>query len=276
MANVQRGAYDEAERELKLTMPRSAGRALGYVDVRHRGARGDRARPRRRRYRPAACGARPRPRCGTRARQEPGDDLSRLDTWALQVQAIAVVAHAHHGRLGLVAEITGALPAALSGADRGPGPAAWDALQPPMTSPSAARCCWPWPWPTSTGASARRTPTPARSGARMIALAERFGFKSGLQPTMSAARARRAAQDADGQAYADAVSVVRRPRPGRPARRRSAPRCRREPRSAVDVPPEQDPCPQVPGQREAGAPGDGGERAAADRARPSAARGGCR
>ena len=46
----------------------------------------------------------------------------------------------------------------------------------------------------------------ARSGARMIALAERFGFKNGLQPTMSAARARRAAQDADGPAYADAVS----------------------------------------------------------------------
>lgn len=40
----------------------------------------------------------------------------------------------------------------------------------------------------------------------MIALAERFGLKNGLQPTMSASRARRAAQDADGPAYADAVS----------------------------------------------------------------------
>ena len=47
----------------------------------------------------------------------------------------------------------------------------------------------------------------ARSGARMIALAERFGLKNGLQRTMSAARARRAAQDADGPAYAEAVSV---------------------------------------------------------------------
>jgi hypothetical protein len=44
-----------------------------------------------------------------------------------------------------------------------------------------------------------------RSGARMTALAERFGFQDGF-PTMSAARARRAAQDADGPAYADAVS----------------------------------------------------------------------
>ena len=40
----------------------------------------------------------------------------------------------------------------------------------------------------------------------MIALAERFGLKNGLQPTMSAGRARRAAQDADRPAYADAVS----------------------------------------------------------------------
>jgi hypothetical protein len=46
----------------------------------------------------------------------------------------------------------------------------------------------------------------ARSGARMIALAGRFGLKNGLQPTMSAARARRAAQDADGPAHAEAVS----------------------------------------------------------------------
>jgi hypothetical protein len=39
----------------------------------------------------------------------------------------------------------------------------------------------------------------------MTALAERFGFQYGF-PTISAARARRAAQDADGPAYADAVS----------------------------------------------------------------------
>jgi hypothetical protein len=45
----------------------------------------------------------------------------------------------------------------------------------------------------------------ARSGARMIALAGRFGFQYGY-PTMSAGRARRAARDADGPAYADAVS----------------------------------------------------------------------
>jgi hypothetical protein len=46
----------------------------------------------------------------------------------------------------------------------------------------------------------------ARSGARMVALAERFGVQQGFGPTSSAGRARRAAQDADGPAYDDAVS----------------------------------------------------------------------
>jgi hypothetical protein len=45
-----------------------------------------------------------------------------------------------------------------------------------------------------------------RSGARMAALAERFRFPRNFQPTMSAARARRTATQADGPAYHDAVS----------------------------------------------------------------------
>jgi len=42
---------------------------------------------------------------------------------------------------------------------------------------------------------------------RMIALAERFRFPRNFQPTMSAARAREAAEHADRSAYADAVSA---------------------------------------------------------------------
>ena len=45
-----------------------------------------------------------------------------------------------------------------------------------------------------------------RSGARMVALAERFGFLRNFQPTMSAARARQAAEQTDRPAYEDAVS----------------------------------------------------------------------
>jgi hypothetical protein len=141
-------------------------------------------------------------------RPGPGGDvpgLSRLDPWALQVQAIAVVAHAYHGRLGLVAEITGALPAALSALTADPAP-------PPGTlgaSYGLAVCgslLLALAMADIDGARRAGDARAARSGARMVALAERFGLKNGLQPTMSAARARRAAQDADGPAYGDAVS----------------------------------------------------------------------
>jgi hypothetical protein len=51
-----------------------------------------------------------------------------------------------------------------------------------------------------------RVTSSSRSGARMIALAERFRFLREFQPTMSSARARHAAQQADGPVYDDAVS----------------------------------------------------------------------
>jgi hypothetical protein len=42
---------------------------------------------------------------------------------------------------------------------------------------------------------------------RLVALAERFRFPRTFQPTMSAARARHAAEHADRPAYAEAVST---------------------------------------------------------------------
>ena len=142
---------------------------------------------------------------GSRGATEPGGDLSRLDPWALQVQAIAVVAHAHHGRLGLVAEITGALPAALSALTADPGPPSGTLAASYGLAVCGSLLLALAMTDIDRGQRAADAGL-ARSGARMIALAERFGFKNGLQPTMSAARARRAAQDADGPAYADAVS----------------------------------------------------------------------
>jgi predicted ATPase/DNA-binding SARP family transcriptional activator len=204
MANVQRGAYDEAERELKLTTPRATDEpwempmfdtavhaeiALGRGDV-DTGLHLWRA----------AAAALWDPRS-----QEPGDGLLGLDNWALQIQAAAVVAHAYHGRLGLVAQITGALPAALLALTADPGPpsgtlaASYDLAVCGSLLLALAM--------TDIDRGQRAADAGlARSGARMIALAERFGLKNGLQPTMSAGRARQAAQDADGPAYADAVS----------------------------------------------------------------------
>lgn len=46
----------------------------------------------------------------------------------------------------------------------------------------------------------------AESGARMTALAERFGFPCGFQPTMSPVRAKQVAERADRAACEDAVS----------------------------------------------------------------------
>ncbi len=121
LANLQRGAYDEAERELKLTTPRGADEPwdMSMFDTAVRAeialGRGD-VDTGLRLWRTAAATLRDTQRPG------PGGDLSGLDPWALQVQAIAVVAHAQHGRLGLVAEITGALPASLSALTADPGP----------------------------------------------------------------------------------------------------------------------------------------------------------
>jgi predicted ATPase/DNA-binding SARP family transcriptional activator len=204
MANVQRGAYDEAERELKLTAPRAkdepwempmfdtavhAEIALGRGDV-DAGLR---------LWRNAATTLRDTQPPG------PGGDLSSLDPWAQQIQATAVVAHAQHGRLDLVAEITGALPATLSAltADPGPPPGTLAASYGLAVCGSLLLALAMADIDRGQRAGDSRA---ARSGVRMIALAERFGLKNELQPTMSAARARRAAQDADGPAYADAVS----------------------------------------------------------------------
>ncbi len=203
-ANLKRGAYDEAERELKLTTPHSADEPwdMSMFDTTMRAeialGRGD-VDTGLHLWRSAAATLRDTQRPG------PGGDVSRLDPWALQVQAIAVVAHAHHGRLGLVADITAGLPAALSALTADPGP-------PPGTLAASygLTVCGSLLLAlamTDIDRGQRAADAGfARSGARMIALAERFGLKNELQLTISAARARRAAQDADGPAYADAVS----------------------------------------------------------------------
>jgi hypothetical protein len=203
-ANLQRGAYDEAERELKLTTPHGADEPwdMSMFDTVMRAeialGRGD-VDTGLLLWRTAAAAL------GDRRRPGPGGDPSRLDHWALQVQASAVVAHAHHGRLGLVEEITGALPAALSALTADPAPAPGT-----LTTSYGLAVCGSLLLAlamTDIDQGQRAADAAfARSGARMIALAERCGLKNGLQPTMTAARARRAAQDADGPAYADAVS----------------------------------------------------------------------
>jgi len=108
--------------------------------------------------------------------------------WARDVSAGAVIAHARHGRLELVAEQAGALPAALA------------AMLPGASAGEFPSCG------TLLLAVALSTPDPARR-ARMIALADRFGLRLDLQPTLSPAWAREVAAAADPRAYAGAVSA---------------------------------------------------------------------
>jgi predicted ATPase len=200
IVNLQRGDFDEAERELKLTMPRGEDEPwdMSMFDTAVRAeialGRGD-ADEGLRLWRTAAA-----------ALRGPTSEFYRLEPWALELQAVAVVAHAQHGQLGLVAEITSALPATLAvlTAQAGPPP---DTPAASYHGLSHCRSLLMALAMTDIDRGQRAGDHRAlRSGARMIALAERFGFQQGFRPTMSAARTRSAARDAGGPAYDDAVS----------------------------------------------------------------------
>jgi predicted ATPase/DNA-binding SARP family transcriptional activator len=126
------------------------------------------------------------------------------EPWTLEAKAVTVVAHAQHGRLDLVQELSDELPQRLS-----------NLLANPVENPPP----YLLELPTSGGLllalamveldRGARTgdARAARPGARMVALAERFRYLRNFQPTMSAARARRAATQADRPAYDEAVSA---------------------------------------------------------------------
>ncbi|MGO4756562.1 AfsR/SARP family transcriptional regulator, partial [Streptomyces sp. 2MCAF27] len=109
-------------------------------------------------------------------------DPPGLEPWTLEIEAAAVVAHAHHGRLDLIAQAVRALPHKL-----------WTMLSHPVEKPPAYLMDFPvcgalllalamveLDRAERTGDAAART-----AGARLIALAERFRFLRGFQPTMA-------------------------------------------------------------------------------------------
>ncbi|MEV4809822.1 ATP-binding protein [Micromonospora avicenniae] len=124
--------------------------------------------------------------------------------WALQVQAVAVVAHARHGRLDLVPGLPGEVAEHLHRMLANP------AVNPPAFVVEQPIC---GTLLLALGMvdieRARRTGDPAAAVAavRLVALAERFRFLREFQPTMSSAAARHDAEQADKAAYADAVST---------------------------------------------------------------------
>jgi predicted ATPase/DNA-binding SARP family transcriptional activator len=204
LANLQRGALDEAERELTATTQAgwdASDLPLFDTVVRAQIAlgRGD-ADTGLRLWRAAAAEL-PDPRPG------PDGNSPAEQPWAQEIQAIVVIAHAQHDQLALVAELAEALPAALSALTAEPGPPADTRAASYAGVTDCGLLLLAVAMTDLDGARRSGSEAGARSGARMIALAERFGLPYGFRPTTSAARARRAAQDADGPAYADAASA---------------------------------------------------------------------
>jgi predicted ATPase/DNA-binding SARP family transcriptional activator/tetratricopeptide (TPR) repeat protein len=200
LASLQCGAIDEAEYWLERTAQTGGAEEAGMsmLDFGVRAeillARGD-----------VEAGLQLWRRAADRLRNPPAvaGELPGSAAWALEAQAVTVIAHAHHGRLDLVEEITGELPHTLS--TRITNPTARSAVSfvdfPICGALLLALAMVDVDRGERTG-DTRAT----RSGARMIALAERFRYVRGFQPTMSAARARHVAEQADKPAYADAVS----------------------------------------------------------------------
>ncbi|MFE3114839.1 ATP-binding protein [Streptomyces niveus] len=128
-----------------------------------------------------------------------------LDLWAVEIDTAAVMAHAQHGRVDLVAEAAGELRHSLT-----------KALASPLVSSPMSRLELP-----ACGAlllalatvdlaaleeGTEDGPGVRRAAARLIALAERFRLLRNFQPTMSPARARRTAERADATEYARAAA----------------------------------------------------------------------
>ncbi|MEU3459162.1 BTAD domain-containing putative transcriptional regulator [Streptomyces sp. NPDC006733] len=118
-------------------------------------------------------------------------DESRLDPWAYLIQSVAVTAHAHAGRLAPVADAVDRLRQHL-----------WALLAGPAGPPSEL----PLFGTVLHALGMAGLASGDRGAVRVVALAARLGVMREFQPTMSAERARAAAENADGAAYADAVS----------------------------------------------------------------------
>ena len=202
LANLQRGAVDEAELWLDRVLREDGEDAAGLpmFDAVARAeillAR-DEVDGGLRLWREAAEALRdPGSRAGL-------DHSFHVQTWTLEVEAITVIAHAQHDRLALIGRLAGLLPRTATRliADHRQAPKSYEDSALFGTLLLAVALL-----DLDRG---RRTADPraTRSGVRMIALAERFRFKSGFQPTMSAAPPARLAEEADKPAYTAAISA---------------------------------------------------------------------
>lgn len=173
MANLQRGAFDEAERgmdevggadepEVMFGLCARAEILIGRGDV-EGGLR---------LWRRAAAGVRD------------------AGMWSVEIQAVAVVTHARFGRLDLVPDLVDALPGVLS---------SLAGTVPVVRFPACGSLLLAM-------AVAELDRGDTASGVRKTALALRFGLLRNFQPTMSPSRVAEIARQADRAAYDEAVS----------------------------------------------------------------------
>ena len=203
LASLQVGDVDEAEHWLEQTAPRQVDEPVGSLTYRL-GVRAE------------ILLARGEVEAGLRLWRRAVDLLANAeepifgleaepshDQWMLEAKAVSVVAHAQHGRLDLVEVLTAELPRRLSTILDHPM-----ANPPPylLELPSCGGLLLALAMVDLDRAARTGDREATRSGARMVALAERFRFLRNFQPTMSAARARQAATQADRPAYDEAVS----------------------------------------------------------------------
>ncbi|MEZ0091397.1 BTAD domain-containing putative transcriptional regulator [Streptacidiphilus sp. EB129] len=140
-----------------------------------------------------------------------------LAPWLMECQAVTVVAHARHGRLDQVRGLVDGLPrrlAALLGDPLEPSPSLAESplcgtLVLALVLADLADLTDPTDPTNPTDRSEPAAGTDARRAwcAGGVALAERLRFRCGFQPTMSPGPARESAENADGPAYAEAVSA---------------------------------------------------------------------
>ncbi|GIF46662.1 putative ATPase [Asanoa ferruginea] len=177
LANLQRGAFDEAERALDEEAPAGAEDLAGFelcARAEIRLGRGD-----------IDGGLRLWREAADRVRGATGAGL-----WPFEVEAVAVLTHARFGRLDLVDDLVTSLPGILA-----------------RTLPTATAAGFPVCGTLLLALAMTELDTDPARAVRMIALAERFGLLRGFQPTMSPERIRGIARKTDGPAYADAVSA---------------------------------------------------------------------
>ncbi|MEU4424687.1 BTAD domain-containing putative transcriptional regulator [Actinoplanes sp. NPDC024001] len=127
-----------------------------------------------------------------------------LDPWPDESRSVAVVAHARHDRLDLVADVAAALPGRLAHLLAHP------LVNPPPYLVEPAICGTLLLATGMAGLARARAaggPERTRVAVRMIALAERFRWLRNFQPTMSTVAARADAERADRAAYREAASA---------------------------------------------------------------------